>query len=171
MVVLKKRTHPVRMKSNSQPLSNAAKSARLFRSGANQAVRIPREFELPSAEVMIRQVAGTLVIEPVQRQHSKGSPAALLAALATLELIADPFPNVDDGLNAQDQLAHQRWFDEVVVGIAPVQAVEPVAAVVAVAVQALAAQQLAAGGAGAATGVIAPSTRPALPWPATWSRR
>jgi antitoxin VapB len=93
------------MKSNVPQLSNDAKSARLFRNGANQAVRIPREFELPGTEVMIRQVAGTLVIEPVQKLHPVGSPAALLAALATLESIADPFPNVDDGLIALDDVA------------------------------------------------------------------
>jgi virulence-associated protein VagC len=33
------------------------KTARLFRDGTNQAIRIPREFEPPGTEVTIRKVA------------------------------------------------------------------------------------------------------------------
>jgi antitoxin VapB len=84
---------------------DGTKSARLFRNGANQAVRIPREFELPGTEVTIRQVAGTLVIEPVQKLHPKGSVAALLAALATLESNTEPFPNIDQGLMPLDDIS------------------------------------------------------------------
>jgi antitoxin VapB len=74
------------------------KKARLFRNGANQAVRIPREFELPGTEVTIRKVADALVIESVKRTYPRGSVAALLAALATLDSISEPFPSVDNGL-------------------------------------------------------------------------
>jgi antitoxin VapB len=81
------------------------KTARLFRNGTNQAIRIPREFELPGTEVTIRKVAGTLVIESLKKTHPRGSVAALLAALATLDSIAEPFPNIDDGLlNLDDVL-------------------------------------------------------------------
>jgi antitoxin VapB len=92
----------------SPPLSSSndgSKSARLFRNGANQAVRIPREFELAGTEVTIRQVAGTLVIEPVQKMHPKGSVAALLAALETLEPISEPFPDVDQDLLPLDNIS------------------------------------------------------------------
>jgi antitoxin VapB len=89
----------------STPSNDEARQVRLFRNGANQAIRIPREFELQGTEVTIRRVAGTLVIEPVQQQHPKGSPAALLAALATLEPIAEPFANVDHGLQPLDDVA------------------------------------------------------------------
>jgi antitoxin VapB len=34
-------------------ISEEIKTARLFRNGANQAIRIPREFELPGTEVSI----------------------------------------------------------------------------------------------------------------------
>jgi antitoxin VapB len=58
------------MKSTpSSSSSEDFKTARLLRNRANQAVRIPREFELAGTEVTIRQVAGTLVIEPVQKMH------------------------------------------------------------------------------------------------------
>jgi antitoxin VapB len=83
------------------------KTARLFRNGVNQAIRIPREFELPGTEVIIRRVAGTLVIESIEMTHPQGSVAALLAALATLEPITEPvepFPNTDEGLLSVDHV-------------------------------------------------------------------
>lgn len=43
------------------------RQVRLFRNGRNQAVRIPREFELPGEEVVIRKEGERLVIEPVRR--------------------------------------------------------------------------------------------------------
>jgi antitoxin VapB len=37
----------------------------LFRNGRNQAVRIPRSFELPGREVVMRKEGDRLIIEPV----------------------------------------------------------------------------------------------------------
>ena len=59
--------------------------AKLFRNGRNQAVRIPREFELPGDEVIIRKDGSRLILEPVQ----KGS---LLELLMTLPPIEEEFP-------------------------------------------------------------------------------
>jgi antitoxin VapB len=96
------------IRSRSTPaISEEIKTARLFRNGANQAIRIPREFELPGTEVSIRRVAGTLVIESIEATHPQGSVAALLAALATLEPInepIEPFPNTDEGLLSLDDV-------------------------------------------------------------------
>ena len=50
---------------------------KIFRNGRNQAVRIPREFELPGEDAVMRKEDGRLVIEPV-------APRSLLALLATL---------------------------------------------------------------------------------------
>ncbi|MCS6787045.1 MAG: AbrB/MazE/SpoVT family DNA-binding domain-containing protein, partial [Thiobacillaceae bacterium] len=61
---------------------------RLFRNGRNQAVRIPREFELDADEALIRREEDRLVIEPVRRQ-------GLLATLAALPVIEEDFPDVD----------------------------------------------------------------------------
>lgn len=55
---------------------------RIFRNGRNQAVRIPREFELPGDEAIMRREGGRLIIEPA-------SPGSLLALLATLEPIEE----------------------------------------------------------------------------------
>ena len=41
-----------------------SKRVSLFRNGRNQAVRIPREFELPGKEAIMRSEDGRLVIEP-----------------------------------------------------------------------------------------------------------
>ena len=40
-----------------------ARQVRLFRNGRNQAVRIPREFELPGREATIRKVGERLILE------------------------------------------------------------------------------------------------------------
>ncbi|WP_439817188.1 antitoxin [Zavarzinia sp. CC-PAN008] len=41
--------------------------AKLFRNGRNQAVRIPRDLELPGTEVILRREGNRLVLEPVAR--------------------------------------------------------------------------------------------------------
>ena len=77
---------------------------RLFRNGANQAVRIPKEFELPGKEALIHREGDRLIIEPVKTKWVKGSAAALLAVLATMEPIAEEFPDVDEGLLPLDDI-------------------------------------------------------------------
>lgn len=58
---------------------------RLFRNGRNQAIRIPREFELEGNEAVIRKDGDRLIIEPVV----KGGLLALLADWeATDEILA-----------------------------------------------------------------------------------
>lgn len=54
---------------------------RLFRNGANQAVRIPKEFELPGQDALIWREGDRLVIEAVKPAYPKGSPQAMLALL------------------------------------------------------------------------------------------
>jgi antitoxin VapB len=45
---------------------------KLFKNGRNQAVRIPREFELPGQNAIIRKEGPRLIIEPVPSQISPG---------------------------------------------------------------------------------------------------
>ena len=41
---------------------------RLFRNGRNQAVRIPREFELEGDEAIMRKEGGRLILEPIRKR-------------------------------------------------------------------------------------------------------
>jgi antitoxin VapB len=68
----------------------AARYVKLFRNGRNQALRIPREFELPGADAIIRKEGQRLIIEPVP-------PKSLLAVLESLPTLDEDFPPVGDG--------------------------------------------------------------------------
>ena len=54
----------------------APRSVRLFRNGANQAVRIPKEFELPGKDALIHREGNKLIIERVPPKLVKASAAA-----------------------------------------------------------------------------------------------
>jgi antitoxin VapB len=62
---------------------------RLFRNGRNQAVRIPREFQLPGKEAIIRKEGSRLIVEPI-------APKSLLEVLATLPPLEEEFPEIGD---------------------------------------------------------------------------
>jgi antitoxin VapB len=62
---------------------------KLFRNGANQAVRIPREFELPGSEAVMRRDGERLIIEPAP-------PRSLLDLLDTLDELDEEFPEIED---------------------------------------------------------------------------
>lgn len=62
---------------------------RLFRNGRNQAVRIPREFELPGRDAVMRKEGDRLIIEPAK-------PKSLLAVLATLAPLDEDFPPIPE---------------------------------------------------------------------------
>jgi antitoxin VapB len=68
---------------------DAQRRVRLFRNGRNQAVRIPREYELPGDEAIIRREGDRLILEPA-------APTSLLAVLATLDDLEEEFPGIED---------------------------------------------------------------------------
>ena len=57
---------------------------RLFRNGRNQALRIPREFELEGDEAILRKESDRLIVEPIRKGR-------LLALLSTLGPMDEPF--------------------------------------------------------------------------------
>ena len=71
-------------------MPSAMRHARLFRNGRNQAVRIPREFELSASEVAIYREDERLIIEPLDRSPS------LADVLATLSPLEVDFPEIED---------------------------------------------------------------------------
>ena len=62
---------------------------KIFKNGRNQAVRIPREFELPGEDAIIRREGKRLIIEPAP-------PKSLLGVLATLRPLEVNFPAIAD---------------------------------------------------------------------------
>jgi antitoxin VapB len=69
------------------PMSERA--VKIFKNGRNQAVRIPREFEFPGEDALMRQEGDRLIVEPLP-------PKSLLAVLATLEPLDEEFAPIDD---------------------------------------------------------------------------
>jgi antitoxin VapB len=67
----------------------AERHVKLFKNGRNQAVRIPREFELPGEDATMRKEGERLIIEPTP-------PKSLLAILAALAPLDEEFPLILD---------------------------------------------------------------------------
>jgi antitoxin VapB len=76
---------------------DAERNVKLFRNGRNQALRIPREFELPGKEAILRKEGNRLIVEPVQRR-------SLRALLASWKPLKEKFPDVDEGLLPLDDV-------------------------------------------------------------------
>lgn len=75
------------MPRRAAPLASTQRSVRLFRNGRNQAVRIPRELELPGREATLRKEGSRLILEPL-------AAPSLLAVLEGLEPLGDDLPPV-----------------------------------------------------------------------------
>jgi antitoxin VapB len=70
---------------------SSERHVKIFRNGRNRAVRIPREFEFPGEDAVMRKEGGRLIIEPAP-------PKSLLAVLARLAPLKEDFPPIDDSL-------------------------------------------------------------------------
>ena len=68
---------------------SSERRVKLFRNGRNQAVRIPREFELPGEQAIMRREGDRLILEACPRP-------LLLELLATLEPWGEDFPEIPD---------------------------------------------------------------------------
>ncbi len=67
----------------------AERTVKIFKNGRNQAVRIPREFEFPGEDAIMRKEGDRLIIEPAP-------PKSLLAVLSTLRPLEEDFPPIPD---------------------------------------------------------------------------
>lgn len=65
------------------------RTVRLFRNGRNQAVRIPREFELPGREALLSREGDVLTLRAAR-------PRSLLAVLRSLAPLGESLPHVRD---------------------------------------------------------------------------
>jgi antitoxin VapB len=67
----------------------AERRVRLFKNGRSQAVRIPREFELPGTEAIMRKEGERVIIEPAPKR-------SLLELLDSWDPIDEEFPPIED---------------------------------------------------------------------------
>ena len=68
---------------------NPERYVKVFKNGRNKAVRIPREFEFPGEDAIMRKEGDRLVIEPVPAK-------SLLAVLAKLAPLPEDFAAIVD---------------------------------------------------------------------------
>jgi antitoxin VapB len=64
--------------------NDTIRTARLFRNGKNQAVRLPREFEIKAREVIIRKEGANLILTP--------KPETWQDYFASAQRLNDDFP-------------------------------------------------------------------------------
>ncbi|MCC5839701.1 MAG: hypothetical protein JJT96_06205 [Opitutales bacterium] len=77
------------MQPSPSPIPANSRKVSLFRNGVNQALRILREFELPSSEALLIREGNRLIIEAFPSQPS------LLETLASMEPLDESLPDVD----------------------------------------------------------------------------
>lgn len=74
------------------PSVRTTRRVHLFRNGRNQAVRIPREFELPGEEAILhKESTGRLILEPVRPMNLR----QILDSWTPLEE-KDSLPEIED---------------------------------------------------------------------------
>lgn len=78
-------------------MNSVGRHIKLFRNGRNQALRIPREFELPGDEAVIHKEGDRLIIEPSRKK-------SLLRLLETWEPLDETLPDPDKGLLPLDDV-------------------------------------------------------------------
>ncbi len=78
-------------------MSTSERLVRLFRNGRNQALRIPREFELEGEEALIHKEGDRLIVEPIRKGR-------LLSLLSSLPPLTEPFPDIDDDIPPVDDV-------------------------------------------------------------------
>lgn len=74
------------------------KQVSLFRNGRNQAIRIPREFELEGTTALIHKEGDRLIIEPCKKK-------GLLSTLSDLKPLTESLPDVDTSLVPLDDIS------------------------------------------------------------------
>jgi antitoxin VapB len=78
-------------------MDSVERHIKLFINGRNQALRIPREFELPGDEAVIHKEGDRLIIEPSRKK-------SLLRLLETWEPLDETLPDLDKGLLPLDDV-------------------------------------------------------------------
>jgi antitoxin VapB len=82
-----------------------ARTAKIFKHGRSQAVRLPKEFRLPGTEVRVRRVGRTVILEPIDE------PFDVKAWLGKLEEYLDE-PFMPHGRQQPPMPPERNIFDE-----------------------------------------------------------
>jgi len=93
--------------ASSASSANGERHVRLFRNGTNQAVRIPKEFELPGTQALMHREGNRLILELVPDTPKKGTLGALAQTLREMAAegpIEEEFPDVEAGLLPLDNI-------------------------------------------------------------------
>lgn len=72
------------------------REVKLFRNGRNQAVRVPRDWELPGDTAILRRDGDNLILEPRKA-------TGLIAVLESLDTLDIQWPESDDDLGRLDE--------------------------------------------------------------------
>jgi antitoxin VapB len=75
-------------------MASLIRTAKVFRNGGSKAIRLPKEFDVPGNEVVIKQDLGVLTIHP--KRPRKGSLLALLRAIGPIDLAPREQPQWTD---------------------------------------------------------------------------
>ena len=80
-------------------------TAKLFKHGRSQAVRLPKEFRMPGTEVRVRRVGRAVLLEPI------GTSFDVKAWFAKMdEYLDEPF--MEDGRQQPAVPPQRKFFDE-----------------------------------------------------------
>ena len=90
--------HMPRHMLNANTQNKSTRRVSLFRNGKNQAIRIPRDFEMQASEAKLTKDGDRLILEPIM------DVPALLDVLSSLPQIKVEFPDVDVGLPELDEV-------------------------------------------------------------------
>ena len=75
-------------------MSSIIRTAKIFHNGGSRAIRLPKEFDIPGDEVLIKQDLGVITIMPKRRP--RGSLLSLLEAIGPVELAPRDQPGWSD---------------------------------------------------------------------------
>lgn len=85
------------MSSNPQNPAPPLRTAKLFKNGRSQAVRLPKEFRFPGTEVYIRQnPTGEITLTPKPVEQSTHAPTTALAQSPTQNLSGEELIRIFD---------------------------------------------------------------------------
>jgi antitoxin VapB len=86
-------------------MTNESGTAKLFKHGRSQAVRLPKEFRMPGTEVRVRRIGRSVLLEPI------GAPFDVKAWFAKLDEYRDE-PFMPDGRQQPATPAPRKFFPE-----------------------------------------------------------